>query len=50
MCSQQLGKGEKLFLPKRSPVIGQTTTNVTTPFVSQFHSDFPFEKWRLRVS
>lgn len=39
-----LRKGEKLFLPKRSPVIDQTTTDITAPFVSQFHSDFPFEK------
>lgn len=34
MCSQPLGKGEKLFLPKKSPVIGQTTTDTSTRFLS----------------
>lgn len=34
MCSQPLGKGEKLFLPKKSPVIGQTTTDTSTRFHS----------------
>lgn len=34
MCSQPLGKEEKLFLPKKSPVIGQTTTDTSTRFLS----------------
>lgn len=34
MCSQPLGKGEKLFLPKKSPVIGQTTTDTSIRFLS----------------
>jgi hypothetical protein len=29
-CSQLLGKGEKLFLPKKSPVIGQATPDIST--------------------
>lgn len=34
MCSQPLGKGEKWFLPKKSPVTGQTTTDTSARFLS----------------